>query len=216
MRATGRVEGCTLFWLVGGEVTGWCSRNPALSLKLPPSSWVGALVPQKNSDTALYIPGGGTRTLPQGCTIVSWLLLPSFCVPSLSWLAVVWICPLELRESPGGWKKPISYKKETNEEREGREVNTERIFSWEGPTGLCFISGSGCQKKDPTIRPTSFCNRSSSRSNTELSLFSWCSLWWQMLRIFLVTLPLNWKTLTQAVPFSSSCQELRCCRGDRM
>ena len=215
MRAAGHVEGCTLFCLVGGEVTGWCSRNRALSLKPTLLLGGGLSSPEELRDNALCIPRGGTRTLPQGCTIVSWLLLPCVCIPSLSWLADVWICPLELRESPGGWKKPISYKRETNEEREGREVNTERIFSWEGPTGLCFISGSGSLKKDPSIRPTSSWNRSSSRSNTELSLFSWCSLQWQMLRTFLVTLPRNWKTLTQAVPLSSSCQELRC-RGDRM
>ena len=29
----------------GGEVTGRCSRNLVLSLKLPSSTWVGALVP---------------------------------------------------------------------------------------------------------------------------------------------------------------------------
>ena len=46
---------------------------------------------------------GGTRTLPQGCTIVSWLLLPCLCIPSLPWLATVQICPLELREGPGVW-----------------------------------------------------------------------------------------------------------------
>ena len=42
--------------------------------------------------------------LPQGCTIVSWLLLSCLCVPSLPWLATVHICPLELREGPGGWR----------------------------------------------------------------------------------------------------------------
>ena len=35
----------TFFWLVGGEVTGWCSRTLVLGLKLPSSTWVGALVP---------------------------------------------------------------------------------------------------------------------------------------------------------------------------
>ena len=30
----------------------------------------------------IYIPWG-SRTLPQGCTIVSWLTLPCFCIPSL-------------------------------------------------------------------------------------------------------------------------------------
>ena len=51
----------------------------------------------------MYISWGETRTLPQGCTIVSWLLLPCLCIPSLLWLATVWICPLGLREGHGGW-----------------------------------------------------------------------------------------------------------------
>ena len=37
-----RTAGCvTFFRLVGGEATGWCSRNLELSLKLPSSTWVG-------------------------------------------------------------------------------------------------------------------------------------------------------------------------------
>ena len=181
-------------------------------LKLPPSSRVGALVPQKNSEILLCC--ALWRNQDSAPRFHSFLTPLLFCVPSLSWLAAVWICPLELRESPGGWKKPISYKKETNEEREGREVNTETIFTWEVPTGSCFISGSGSQKKDPSIRLNSSWNRSFSRSNTELSLFSWCSLQWQKLRIcFWFTLPLNWKTLTQAVPLSFSCQELDVAEG---
>ena len=41
-----KTAGCvTLFWLVGGEITGRCSRNLVLSLKLPSSTWVGSLVP---------------------------------------------------------------------------------------------------------------------------------------------------------------------------
>ena len=43
-----------------------------------------------------------TRTLPGACTIVSSLLLSCLCIPSLLWLATVWICPLELREGQGG------------------------------------------------------------------------------------------------------------------
>ena len=39
----------------------------------------------------------------QWAHIVSWLLLLCFCIPSLPWLATVWICPLELREGLGGW-----------------------------------------------------------------------------------------------------------------
>ena len=35
----------TFFLLAGGAVTGWCSRDLVLSLKLPSSFWVGDLVP---------------------------------------------------------------------------------------------------------------------------------------------------------------------------
>ena len=49
-------------------------------------------------DITMYIPWGGTRTLPQGCTVVSWLLLPCLCIPCLPWLVTIWICPLEFRE----------------------------------------------------------------------------------------------------------------------
>ena len=41
--------------------------------------------------------------LPQGCTVVSWLLLPCLCIPSLRWLTAIWTCPLDLREGLGGW-----------------------------------------------------------------------------------------------------------------
>ena len=96
---------CVAFFsLVGGEVTGR-ARNLAFSLKLLSSTWMGALVPAEElKDTVMYIPWGGTRTLPQDCTIVSWLLFPCSCIPSLPWLATVWICPLELREGQGGWR----------------------------------------------------------------------------------------------------------------
>ena len=51
MRAAGYV---TFFWLDGGEVTGLCSRNLVLSLKLPSSTWVGTLVLQ-NSKIVLCV-----------------------------------------------------------------------------------------------------------------------------------------------------------------
>ena len=43
------------------------------------------------------------QALPQGCTIVSLLLLPGLCIPSLPWWASVWICFLELWEGHGSW-----------------------------------------------------------------------------------------------------------------
>ena len=62
---------------------------------------------QRYLSKILYIPWGGTRTLPQGCTIVSWLLLPCLCIPFLPWLSSVWNCPSKLRKVHGGWMKPI-------------------------------------------------------------------------------------------------------------
>ena len=84
---------------VGGEVTGGWSRNLRLSLKLPSSTWVGGGLSswgRIQRYIVMDIPWGGSRTLPH---LVSWLLLPYFCIPSLPWLATVWICPLEFRES---------------------------------------------------------------------------------------------------------------------
>ena len=87
-------------------------------------------------DTVLCIPWGGTRTLTQGCTIVSWLLLPCLCIPSLPWLEAVWTCPLELREGLGDWMKPMFCSQEMGD--------TERILCpgapW-GPTRYQFKVG---------------------------------------------------------------------------
>ena len=41
------------------------------------------------------------QDLPQDCTIVSWLLLLCLCIPSLPWLATIWVCHLGLREGHG-------------------------------------------------------------------------------------------------------------------
>ena len=123
----------TFFCLAGGEITGRCSRNLVLGPKLPSSTWEGALLPTEElKGIAIYIPWVPTRTLPQGCTIVSWLLLPCFCISSLPWLATVRICPLELREGQRGWMKPISYKQEMG--------GMKGICIQEGFTGSCFIS----------------------------------------------------------------------------
>ena len=88
-------------WLVGGEVTGWWSRNLShqpsgsnwsgvnvlmLSLKLPPSTWVRALVPVKELkekyQIVVYILWGGTSILLYHCTVYSSLLFLCFCIPS--------------------------------------------------------------------------------------------------------------------------------------
>ena len=61
-----RAAGCVaFFWLVGGEVTGRCSRDLVISLKLPSSTCLGALVPAEElKDIFMYVPWGGTRTMP--------------------------------------------------------------------------------------------------------------------------------------------------------
>ena len=86
-------------------------------------------------DIVLCIPWGGTRTLPQGCSIVSWLLLPYLLIPSLPWLATVWICPLELREGQGGWSLfPTNKKQETQKgfrAQEGHKVLLGFILHYE-------------------------------------------------------------------------------------
>ena len=61
-----RVVGCVIFFgLVGGKIVGWCSRNLAITLKLPVSTWVIALDPvEELKDIVMSILSGGTRTLP--------------------------------------------------------------------------------------------------------------------------------------------------------
>ena len=81
---------------------------------------------------------GVTRTLPWGCTIVSWLLLPCLCIPSLSWLASVWTCLLDLREGPGGWMKPISCNQEMG------MGDTERLLCPEAPQAPAWFHLSRC------------------------------------------------------------------------
>ena len=61
-------EGCRLcvafFWLLGDKVTGWCSRNLGLSLKLSSYTWVeGLLLTEEPKDIVMYVPSGRTRIL---------------------------------------------------------------------------------------------------------------------------------------------------------
>ena len=58
-------------------------------------------------DIVMCVPWGGTRMLPRGCTIASWLFLPWFCIPSLPEFETVRICPLELRKGHGGWTERL-------------------------------------------------------------------------------------------------------------
>lgn len=71
----------SFFWLVRGEVTGWCSRNLALSLKLS-SFWLKALVPAELKDIVMDATWEGIGTLPQDCTTLDWSF-PVFPLPSL-------------------------------------------------------------------------------------------------------------------------------------
>ena len=46
---------------------------------------------------------GKIRTLPQDCTLISWLILSCLCTSSYLSAATVWICPLEIREGHENW-----------------------------------------------------------------------------------------------------------------
>ena len=78
----GRDQLMDSFWLVGGEVSGSQHRQPSGSKRLGSCLWaaylftvnfsylMGVLVSAKQlKDIVMYIPGGGTRTLPQGITM---------------------------------------------------------------------------------------------------------------------------------------------------
>ena len=104
---------CDFLQLGGGEVTAcsvW-SYNP-------PSEW-GSYSAEKFKDIT-YISWGAIRTRPQGCSIVSWLLIASLLILSLFWLTNIGVSLLELREGHGRWMKPIFYKQETG--------NTDRLL----------------------------------------------------------------------------------------
>ena len=137
MRAT-----VAFFWLIGSKIAGWCSRNLVLSLKLPSSTWVDAgLSTYRRTQRYIlniYIPWAGTRTLPQDCTTVSSLLLSASCVPSLLWLAAVWICPLELQKGLGGWM----YLFPTNKKLVAGVGNGKDLYHGAPPSSAWFHSRS--------------------------------------------------------------------------
>ena len=114
----------TLLWLVGGEVTGWCSRNlnhqPSgsnqsgvpglmLSLKSPSSPWVEPLVPAEELrvDCSAH-PPRRNQGLVHHCTIIS------FCIPSLLQLLTQMSFGTQGRSRK---LKPFSYKQEKDTER---------------------------------------------------------------------------------------------------
>ena len=68
-----KAVGCVIFfWLVGGEATGWCSRNLVFSLKLPSSTRVGALVLVELKNILLCVSLEGE---PGPCPIATLLFL---------------------------------------------------------------------------------------------------------------------------------------------
>ena len=87
-----RAAGCrTYFWLVGGEVTGWCSRNNVFSLKLVSSALVGIIVPVRKTPRYIvtYIPLGGNTTLYLWAIVYYfWLLWTFVAVCGLSLVVV--------------------------------------------------------------------------------------------------------------------------------
>ena len=125
----------SFFWLVGGEVSGSQHHQPSgfsrSGVWVHVGTWWGFHYLQNSSNIVMHIPWGGTRTLPQGCTTVSWLFLPCLCIPSLPWLATVWTCLLELREGHGSWMKPIS----CNQRNGGHR----KAFVPRSPTGPCLV-----------------------------------------------------------------------------
>ena len=86
------------------------------------------LIAEELKNIVTCIPWVRIRTIPQDCTIVSWLFLPCLCIPSLLWLATVWTCPLELRESHGDWSLFTTNK-------EHRKASVPR-----NSTGFCLVS----------------------------------------------------------------------------
>ena len=126
-RETGRQ---TFFWLAGGEVNGWYSKN----LSHQPSGFCRRIlryVPNSVLYMYIAIPWGGLRTLPHGYTIISWLPFLCFCIPSLCSLVIAWICSLVLREDLGGWSLfPTNEKKGTQK----------GFCTWKGHAGSCLAS----------------------------------------------------------------------------
>ena len=110
------------FWLVGGEITGWCSRNLVLSLNLPSSIWLEVLdAAEEIKDIAMSIPWKRTRTLLSHHTLV---FCCSFLVSAFSPFHDK--CLHLTFETKGRAKKlneTLSYKWDTED--------TERTCTWE-------------------------------------------------------------------------------------
>ena len=126
-------SGCgVFFWLIGGAVTGWCSRDPVLSLKLPSSTWVSALVlAEELKDSAVYITWGGTRTLPPR-SLCCFLIVPTSFPHSLpSLISNCLNLPFGTQGRSKSWNK--TYFLQT------RNGELGKVYTKEGSTGSCFI-----------------------------------------------------------------------------
>ena len=97
------ITSSTALTLLPREPSAGIGLNSAVNIKC---CW-GFGSAEELKDTVLWTPWHGTRTLSQGCSIVSWLLFPCLRNPSLPWWATVWTCSLELREGHWGCMKPI-------------------------------------------------------------------------------------------------------------
>ena len=102
----------------------------------------------KNSEIVMCIPWGGAWTLPQGCTIISCLLLPCLCIslPSL----ISNCLNLSFGTWVNSWKLEfIPYKQETR--------NTEMLLCPEAPQGPTWFQFL-CNRKPEADKVCSIIN----------------------------------------------------------
>ena len=82
----------------------------------------------KEHKNVMCIPWGGTSPIPRRLSCFLGALC--LCVPSLTWLAAIWTCSLELREGCWGWKLFPTHKK----------LGTKRLLAWEPQSILLSFS----------------------------------------------------------------------------
>ena len=130
VRAAGRV---TFFWLVGGEVTGRCSRNLGLSLKLsiPSSTLVGALVLQKNSKILLCL---FLEEEPGHCPKYVWTAPPLF-LYSLTFL-ISNCLNLPFGTQRRSWRLNEAYCLQTRNRGHGKVLY---VGALKGPAGFHYL-----------------------------------------------------------------------------
>ena len=124
----------TFFRLVGDEVTGWCSRNLVLSLKLPSSTWVGGgLSSYRRTQRSCYVYSLRRNQNPAPRLHYCFLTAsPLFLhpLPSLMSRCLNQLFGIQGRSS---WlNEPYFLQIETED--------TEKICIREGPSGSCCIS----------------------------------------------------------------------------